>query len=61
MIFLTYERKTLRARVNTWLGTCFLVTVALWAALFMWNAATGENAIVQAFTTVIQQRTELPD
>ena len=61
MMFLTYQRKTLRARINTWLGTALLASVALWAGLVIWNAATGENAIVQAFTTVVEQRTALED
>lgn len=60
-MFLTHQRKTLKARVNTWLGTALLVSVALWAGLFMWQAATGENAIVQAFSRVVEQRTVLED
>ncbi len=60
MMLLSYQRKHLRAYVNTWLGTALLVTVALWAGLFMWNAATGENAIVQAFNAAVAKHTELP-
>lgn len=58
-MMLKYQRITLHARVNTWIGTAFLATVGLWAGLFMWNVATGENAVVQAFTSVVQQRTVL--
>jgi len=60
-MFLTYQKKTLRARINTWLGTVLLASVALWAGLVIWNAATGENAIVKAFTKVVEQRTVLED
>jgi len=61
MMFLTYQRKTLRARINTWLGTGLLVVVGLWAGLLIWQTATGHNAIVQAFTKVVEQRTVLED
>lgn len=60
-MLLTYQRKTLHARINTWLGTALLSAVALWAGVFIWAAATGENAIVQAFSKVVQERTVLPD
>lgn len=60
MSLLTYERKNLHTKVNTWLGTCFLLVVALWAGLFMWKVATGENAIVQAFNNAVEKHTELP-
>ena len=60
-MFLAYQRKTLRARINTWLGAALLASVALWAGVVMWSAATGENAIVQAFTIVVEQRTALED
>ena len=60
-MFLSYQNKTLHARVNTWLGTALLVTVGLWAGLVMWQVATGGNAVVQAFTKLVQQRTVLPD
>ncbi|MDZ4225988.1 MAG: hypothetical protein U1C66_00680 [Patescibacteria group bacterium] len=59
MMFLTYQRETLRAHVNTWIGSAFLATVALWAGLTIWHAATGESALVQAFAKVIEQRTVL--
>jgi len=61
MTFLTYQRNTLHAKVNTWLGTLLLASVALWAGLFMWHFATGKNALVQAFTKVVQQQTVLED
>lgn len=58
---LKYQRLTLHARVNTWLGTAFLMSVALWAGMVMWQASTGQNAFVQAFSTVVQDRTVLQD
>jgi len=61
MMFLTYQRKILRTRVNTWIGSALLATVALWAGLAIWHTATGESALVQAFAKVIEQRTVLGD
>ena len=42
-------------RVNTFLGTIFLGTVALWASMFVWNIAEGSNPIDRALTSAIQQ------
>lgn len=58
-MFLTYQRNTLRAHVNTFLGTLLLSTVALWAGLTIWHAATGTNFVVHAFTKVVEHRTTL--
>jgi hypothetical protein len=60
MSLLTYQRKTLHAHINTWLGTLLLGSFALWAGLVIWQTAAGENAIVKAFSKVIEQRTQLP-
>ena len=60
-MLLKYQRVTLHARVNTWLGTVLLASVGLWAGLVMWGIATGENVLVQAFSTVVQERTVLPE
>jgi hypothetical protein len=43
----------LRERVNTFLGTLLLCSVALWAGITMWQAATGNNPLVQAFEKTI--------
>lgn len=59
MMMLTYQRKTLKARVSTWLGSLLLASVAGTAALIIWQAATGENAIVSAFSKGVEQRTSL--
>lgn len=58
---LTYQQNLLRERVRTWLGTLFLATVGMWAGLVVWQTATGENAVVQAFTIVVEQRTVQED
>ena len=56
---LTYQRKMLRVRVNTWLGATLLAVVGLWAGLTLWHAATGTNAIVKAFTLLVEERATL--
>jgi len=61
MIMLVSQRKTLKARVSTWLGTLLLASVAGVAGLTIWHAATGENAVVKAFSTMVEQRTSLED
>lgn len=61
MMFLRYQRATLKARVNTWLGSLLVGSVALWAALTIWHTATGTNVLVQAFTKVVEQRTALEE
>lgn len=42
-------------RVNTWLGSIFLGTVALWAAMLVWNVADGSNPIDRALTGALEQ------
>jgi 4-hydroxybenzoate polyprenyltransferase len=56
-MMLTYERNVLKAKVNTLLGSLLLGCVALWAAIFIWHAATGENFVVNAFAAVIYKET----
>ena len=58
-MLLKYQRITLHARVNTWLGTALLVAVACWAGSTIWNVATGNNAIIQAFEGLVEERTQL--
>ncbi len=60
-MMLAYQRLTLKSRVRTWLGSLLLLSVALWAGVSIWQAATGENAIVQAFSTMVEQQTLLED
>ncbi len=60
-MLLKYQRITLHARINTWLGSALLAAVGLWAGLAMWSVATGENGLVKAFSTVVQERTVLPE
>lgn len=61
MMLLTYQRRMLRAKVNTWLGSLLIASVALWAGLLMWEAATGENALIQAFSKATEQRMHVED
>ena len=60
-MLLKYQRITLRARVNTWLGTVLLASVGLWAGLVIWGVTTGENGLVKAFSAIVQERTALPE
>lgn len=60
-MMLAYQRMMLKAQVRTWLGSLLLMSVALWAGTTIWQAATGENAIVKAFTTVVAHQTQLGD
>lgn len=60
-MILAYQRNTLKAKVNTWLGTMLLASVAFAAGLTIWHAATGENLIVQAFTKAVERQTVLED
>jgi hypothetical protein len=57
MMMLAYQRTMLKARVRTWLGSLLLVSVALWAGTTIWQAATGENIIVQAFSKAVERQT----
>lgn len=57
---LAYQRILLKARVRTWLGSVLLLSVALWAGTTIWQAATGENAIVKAFSKAVERQT-LPE
>lgn len=58
-MMLTYERHVLRARVNTFLGTCLLGSVALLAAVIICEASWGTNPVVKAFSAVAQKETQL--
>ena len=44
-----------KERVNTWLGIVFLSTCALWAALVVWNIASGDNPIDHTIAAAIDQ------
>jgi len=50
-----------RSNVNSWLGTLFLGSVALFASIVIWEAGFGANPLVQAFeATVYQHNTYTP-
>ncbi len=61
MMMLAYQRIMLKAQVRTWLGALLLLSVASWAGITIWQAATGKNVIVHAFSTMVEQRTILED
>jgi len=44
-------------RVNGFLGSLFLGTVALWAAMLIWNATQGSNPIERALANAVQSST----
>ena len=46
-------------RVNSWLGTLFLGSCALWAALFVWNVAAGNNPLDHAIAAAIEHEMSL--
>jgi hypothetical protein len=61
-MFLDFERPTgslFRAPVNAFLGSIFLGTCALWAAMFIWNVSSGDNPISQAIASAIEKQTML--
>ena len=49
-----------KLRVNTFIGSLFLGTCALWAALIMIQASWGANPVANAFANVIKSETQLP-
>jgi hypothetical protein len=62
-MFADYKQKgsIWKQNVNSLLGSIFLGTVALWAALFMLELQWGTNPIVDAFTKVVESHTTLPE
>ncbi len=44
-----------KERVNTFLGIIFLSTVALWAAMIVWNFTDGSNPIDQGIAAAIDR------
>lgn len=51
----------LRQRVNASLGSLFLLSFALWAALIMFEVRWGINPIANAFAATIVRETTLPN
>jgi len=47
----------LTERVNTLLGSVFLGTCALWAALFIWNVTSGSNPLDKAIAKIVVENT----
>jgi hypothetical protein len=45
----------LQEKVNTLLGTIFLGTCALWAAIFILDVATGNNPIDKSIAAAIER------
>ena len=57
----TLTRKSIwKVRVNAFLGSIFLGTCALWAALIMIQASWGINPVANAFASVVEAETQLP-
>jgi hypothetical protein len=50
-----------KSRVNSALGSIFLGSVALWAALLIAEASWGTNPLASAFEKAVYARTHLPD
>ena len=50
-----------RSHVNTFLGSVFLASVALWASVVMVHAAWGINPVTNAFAAVMVRETQLPN
>ncbi|HEV8677284.1 MAG TPA: hypothetical protein VN701_00400 [Candidatus Paceibacterota bacterium] len=44
-----------KERVNTFLGIAFLATVALWAAMVIWNLTEGTNPIDRGIAAAIDK------
>lgn len=49
-----------KQRVNTLVGSIFLGTCALWAAMFVWNVTTGGNPISRTIAAAVQGQTIVP-
>lgn len=58
MLMLRSGQNLLRERVNTFLGTGLLCSVAIWASVTIWQVATGENPVVTAFASVLERNLE---
>jgi hypothetical protein len=50
-----------KSRVNSLIGSIFLGSVALWAALLIVEASWGTNPLATAFEKAVYTRTYLPD
>lgn len=51
--FESVKKSLYMERVNTLLGTAFIATVALWAAMFIWNVTSGSNPLDDAIASAI--------
>ncbi len=43
----------LKERVNTWLGSLLILTVAFWAGSTIWKVANDQDPITAAFASVL--------
>lgn len=50
-----------KSRVNSIIGSVFLGSVALWAAIFMTELTWGINPVIEAFAATVEMRTTLPN
>ncbi|HVV39022.1 MAG TPA: hypothetical protein VHD31_01725 [Candidatus Paceibacterota bacterium] len=50
-----------QSNINSWLGSLFLISVALWAALIMMHFVWNTNPIANTFTAAIVHETQLPN
>lgn len=53
--FVPIKKSLYLERVNTLLGTAFLATFALWAAMFIWNVTSGSNPLDDAIASAVAQ------
>lgn len=53
--FVSGKKSLYMENVNTLLGTAFLATFALWAAMFIWNITSGSNPLDDAIASAIAQ------
>lgn len=56
-MFTDFERPAgniFKTSVNSYLGTTFLLTCALWAAMFIWNVTTGDNPISHVIAATVE-------
>ena len=58
---LTYQRNVLKARVNTVIGTLFLVSWASAWGLMMWHASFDSDPLEGAFVSALKIKTNLDD
>ncbi|TSC69419.1 MAG: hypothetical protein G01um101456_198 [Parcubacteria group bacterium Gr01-1014_56] len=48
-----------KSNVNSWLGTLFLASCALWAVVVIVQTAWGTNPVTNAFAAIIESQAEI--